>query len=294
MKRRLRKFLEEWIIPPGFMFIMDRIYSGQSLRTTAHESAILARNVRFRDMYVGRRCFVIGNGPSLNKQDLTPLANEMTIVMNHFHRHPILEQWQPTFYCEADPPINYTTEQIELRKSLLSKLDPQGFFLRMEMKTMVENHNMFPLEKTYYVKMVHKSLTERTVPDLTKPMPGARDTSILALMLALTLGCSPIYCLGLDYDWLSHRSQHRHFYDVCYPVEERADRDDLGSYSYLHLIEMSRTAWRSHQALLEIAQRRGQKILNATEGGFLDVYPTVPFADAMGDSRLGPDGSSAD
>src|ERR1044072_5448632 len=41
---------------------------------------LLKRNEVFRNRHKGQRCFVLGNGPSLRNQDLTPLANEITFV----------------------------------------------------------------------------------------------------------------------------------------------------------------------------------------------------------------------
>src|SRR6185295_12690269 len=39
---------------------------------------LLKRNEIFRDRHKGKRCFVIGNGPSLKNQDLSLLADEIT------------------------------------------------------------------------------------------------------------------------------------------------------------------------------------------------------------------------
>ena len=40
---------------------------------------------RFKNKYKGKRCFIIGNGPSLNKMDLSPLKNEYTFGLNRFY-----------------------------------------------------------------------------------------------------------------------------------------------------------------------------------------------------------------
>ena len=36
----------------------------------------------FRNKHKGERCVIVGNGPSLNEMDLTPLANETTFAVN--------------------------------------------------------------------------------------------------------------------------------------------------------------------------------------------------------------------
>ena len=52
----------------------------------------------YKNKHIGKRVFLIGNGPSLNKTNLDLLANEYTIAMN---RIPLLYKntiWRPTYY----------------------------------------------------------------------------------------------------------------------------------------------------------------------------------------------------
>jgi hypothetical protein len=39
----------------------------------------------YKDIHRGKRCFIIGNGPSLNQLDLTLLKNEYTFGMNRIY-----------------------------------------------------------------------------------------------------------------------------------------------------------------------------------------------------------------
>ncbi|GGA29383.1 6-hydroxymethylpterin diphosphokinase MptE-like protein [Neptunicoccus cionae] len=58
---------------------------------------------RLREKYQGtKRCFLIGNGPSLNDTDLSLLKDEVTFAVNGFFlKLPDLD-WTPTFYCVED------------------------------------------------------------------------------------------------------------------------------------------------------------------------------------------------
>src|SRR5690349_18838408 len=60
----------------------------QGNRLRREFGSLLKRNEVFRNLHKGRRCFIIGNGPSIKDQDLSPLANEITLVTNSFHVHP--------------------------------------------------------------------------------------------------------------------------------------------------------------------------------------------------------------
>ena len=51
-----------------------------------------------REHYRGsKRCFIIGNGPSLNETDLTVLENEITFAVNGFFLKASDLSWSPTF-----------------------------------------------------------------------------------------------------------------------------------------------------------------------------------------------------
>lgn len=283
MKQKMRVFLKDWVIPPGFLRIIHKAEHYRNSRsqyglTKAEISNILSRNEKFNGMYAGRRCFVIANGPSLAKLDLSFLKNDITIVMNLFFRHPILNVWQPTFYCAAEPPTGgwKNVHMIPIMKEGIAKLSPQAFFIPLITKKISEQYFVHPPEKTYYLRM-EGAATKDSELDLTKTVPGAPDTSIMAVMLAIALGCSPIYLLGLDYDWLAHRSIHRHFYGENEDTIET--REDLGAKSYLKQMESVISCYNAHSKLKDIASHRGQRIYNATEGSFMDEYPLINYSD---------------
>jgi len=67
-----------------------------------------SKNLELKDKHLGKRAFIIGNGPSILNQDLTRLSNEVTFVLNSFFYHPQYEQISPTYLCNCDPVSNYT------------------------------------------------------------------------------------------------------------------------------------------------------------------------------------------
>ncbi|MFN5391624.1 MAG: hypothetical protein ACK5CM_21135 [Pseudanabaena sp.] len=77
------------------------------------------KNLELKDKHIGKRAFIIGNGPSILKQDLTRLSNEVTFVLNSFFHHPQYEQINPTYLCNCDPvshDINFRKNWYELQK----------------------------------------------------------------------------------------------------------------------------------------------------------------------------------
>lgn len=276
---KLTRSLIYWLIPQGIKDV-KRLFERRIFRgiSSHEEKQIFNRNNKWQGKYKKRRCFVIGNGPSLANHDLEPLGQEITIVMNSFNRHPVLRKWKPTFYCRAEPAISYDSpERIASIPNNLEGINADGYFFPIEAKPIFDKHRFLPEEKIFFVLM-KDSINDYKSINLAAPIPLASDTSILAIMVALGMGFSEIYLIGLDYDWLSHRSYHKHFYDKNDPKQTR---EHLSNYRYLDLIKSSFSAWVSHEMLREIGRSEGQHIFNATQDGFLDVYEEITLAEAL-------------
>ena len=278
IKKRISWYLDNWAIPPGMRRVQQRYQFHKKNHLSNEESKILSRNKALQNCFKGRRCFVIGNGPSLKQHDLLPLGNEVTVVMNHFYAHPVLKHWSPTVHCAGDPSGDYWLHSLE---RMLTEIHSDYHLLRLSVKPFVDKLNIDIPENIRYTK-AHTDIfnwPQKCLSlDLTQPLPRVQNTSILAVELALAMGCSPIYLLGLDYDYLSHRSMDRHFYEA---KDSSFKPVDLGATSFEHQMMVCLNIWRCHETLKQIAETRGQEIINITEGGFLDVYPLGKYCDCF-------------
>lgn len=279
INKQTRKFLEDWIIPQGYQRIIQRMKPERSPRVSVQDSEIMARNAKFRDLYAGRRCFVIGNGPSLKQQNLDVLKDDVTIAMNYFFKHPVLGLWQPTAYCVAENPENYTPRIIQDMKSGIAEINSQAIFIPLSVKQLNEQYHIYPKDRTSYLNItggpIYDWPIKKRIINLTSVLPGPPSTAHMAIMVALYLGCSPIYLIGLDSDYLAHRSYIEHFYPT--PEEERHNVENLLTYSYKTLMDAALKLWMTYEALRDIALQDNKEIYNAGVGGFLDVFPRVKF-----------------
>ena len=243
------------------------------------DNAILMRNNIFNNCHKNRRCFVIGNGPSLKTQDLSYLKNELTFVVSGFYKHPIVEQWQPNYYCFADAVFYDGSEQV--RKFFLDLSDhiySSIFFMPLQgRKIFLENYHL-PIERTYFT-LFKGELGKRLVrfPDLRKAIPGVQGVSQMPIMMAMYMGCSPIYLLGMDHDWLAQRGMDRHFYKETTVHGHPVAHGNLDAYSYESELIAVLNLWKGYNNLKKVANQHNIQIINATNGGFLDVYPRVKY-----------------
>jgi hypothetical protein len=276
----LRRAVSEWILPPAVKRVLARTMMRQgSQAIQPAERAVLAANARLQGAYTGRRCLVLGNGPSLASVDIDSLGGEVTIVMNAYNQNPAMRLWQPVVHCAAEPASSYASpDRLRFLEGIVSGYTSTIHVFPIEMKVVFDRTGILPPERLVFVKQDGRKAAEFDRIDLTGPVPSAHDTSILAVSVAIAMGCDPIVLLGLDYDWLSHRSINKHFYDdaqIWWPAE------DMAETPYLEVMRQSMPSWEAHAALRRIAANSGQTIVNATEGSFLDVYPTATLGEIL-------------
>lgn len=231
---------------------------------------LMARNDVFRDRHAGQRCFVIGNGPSINDQDLAPLEAEITLVTNAFFKHPFLDRLSPNYYVLTDP-IYF--DGSEASRACLIELNARvsstTYFIPDSASEVINQYALLPADRAYYVGLAG-NLAHNLAwsPDLTDVLPGVRTVVQLAIIAALYMGCNPIYLLGMDHDWLSHTSEHKTFYGGRSMANEGARTD----WKYKDLMEAVLIMWRGYESIQAVAKSRSAQIVNATRGGFLDVF----------------------
>lgn len=278
------------ILPAGII----RLISYSLSRYYYHQEyfkykGVLQKNIIFKDKHKGKRCFIIGNGPSLQKQDLSLLKREVTFVTNAFWRHPILgKSWQPTYYCLADPLyFKKNASNVDGCKTLKEfygrmneKINNSTFFISLLGFDLIQKNNFIRKSKLHYLWLNDVySNSEKYEIDLASAVPAVQSVVQMAIEAAIYMSCNPIYLLGVDHDWLKTPNiSNGHFY------KEETDNNSISSISlrspksyYKNELEANIRLWQKYEKLLDLADKKGIKIYNATEGGFLDVFPRVKY-----------------
>lgn len=76
-------------------FYVDNVFDQNVVQMTSRLEAL-------RGMYRGQRCFLMGNGPSLNNMDLDLLENEIVWGSNRCYLLFDRIRWRPRFYTAVD------------------------------------------------------------------------------------------------------------------------------------------------------------------------------------------------
>jgi len=221
---------------------------------------------KYRNLHQGKRCFIIGTGPSLRMDDLNKLEEngEITIGVNGVVRAYSSTKWRPTYYM-----INGRGALVAWGDELLGECRTEHMF-------MPDNID-YPHGGAF--EIYHLS---RLQADLHCPPPFTKDFSRgcyafgvthCALQFAAYMGFSEIYLYGMDF----YYSRDYNYFTPNYrkSLDEAVERyGDAINNIYNRDMMISRAAYLSAKQAME---ERGIKTYNATRRTWLDVFERVNF-----------------
>jgi|SRR3989344_4565008 len=244
----------------------------------------LKDNLRLKNIHSGKRCFIMGNGPSLKDQDLTKLKNEWTFVVNSFYLHPQYDLIHPKFYAIFDSRYFIgDSESLRYLQEVSGRVHEDTVMIfPLKSKRLIEKNNIFLKNKKIY--MYAKGFLDENysgVIELHKTIPTPMSVSVTCLMVAIYMGFDPIYLMGLEHDWLAHKSNPNvrvdapHFYDN---KENQYFINDSAVNTYELNCWCSYLLFKNYRLL---KKGTDSKIYNLTPNSFLDVFPFKKFEEVV-------------
>lgn len=155
--------------------------------------------------WAGRRCFIIGGGPSLKDFDFSLLENELTIGINRAY-----EKFSP-----VSPTILYSMDTRFYRwccggdygeEAKRKFVDFSGIRLWCDLGN-------FPFENLYYIRSRGRYGTPVSLGGIFH----GNNSGYGAIQVALALGAAPIYLLGFD---LKHEADGRSHWHSGHPEKQ--------------------------------------------------------------------------
>lgn len=236
--------------------------------------SVLTRNEKkllsLKNIYRGRRGFIIGNGPSLNKLDLNLLKDEITIGCNGIFMLFAQMNYLPTFYTVEDTLVAEDRAEMINKIRGITKIFPYDlrYCLKSDPDTVFINflrrYSGFPKFSTQGESLIYWGGT----------------VTFMNMQLAHYLGIREVYLIGMDHNYkapskvdeqkgcviTSHSSDVNHFHP-----------DYFGPGYRYHdpMVERMEVAYRKAK---EAYEDNGGFIYNATSGGKLEVFDRVEFS----------------
>lgn len=230
-----------------------------------------------KDQFRGKnRCFIIGNGPSLNRTNLSKLKNEISFGVNGIFLNTFPPSFRPTFYVVEDHLVaEDRAEQINQFNGVI-KLFPTylAYCLREAPDTIFFNH--LPRKSAPHGFDFSLNASEVTYTGGT--------VTFTCMQLAYFLGFKEIILIGVDHSYTIPPSTKK---QTDYNIEVLdMDEDDPNHFSTSYFGKGFR--WHNphvekmEKAYLEakkITTENGVSIINATKGGNLEVFDRKNYDD---------------
>lgn len=245
------------------------------------------RMKRFKKMYQGKRCFVVGNGPSLNEQDLDLIKDEYSFGVNSIYKIFNRTVWRPTFYCVQDYAVFEGLPKKELQD--ISNLTHATF---IRMATYGRYTKKCELIKRLVLTPIWTTVKDKETggaPFSEKSdfvIYDASTVTYMALQLAAYMGFEEIFLIGVDNNMPYHTEKDGsitvndlsiacHFYDK--------PEDNIGKDAYIHRAPDYEMVNDSYLSAENYSRRKGSfRIYNATRGGKLEAFERVDLDSVVG------------
>lgn len=229
-----------------------------------------------------KRCFIVGNGPSLNYHDLDQITNEDTFGCNGIYKVFESTKWRPKYYCGIDPTFCRVELQNASRAAFFSK--NCEFFFTSITNNGFQYRDLF--ENYRFVKTINWYKNGLRVPffanDIEKGVCVSGTVSYLMMQLAFYFGYKEIYLLGMDFSFSVERhndgritiNDTKNHFGVIDSSDIQEENRKVTGFSYVADVDVQT---REYIKAREYAKENELKIYNATRGGKLEVFERVDF-----------------
>lgn len=219
-----------------------------------------------KNKYKGSRCFIMANGPSLLKCDLSLLKNEITICSNAHYLVWDQLNFVPTFITVEDRLVAEDRAKELNSLSGITKVFPYdlSYVLKKDKDTIFIN---FLRE--------YENIPQFTFDFFNKVYWGG-TVSYLNMQLAYYLGFSEIYLIGFDHNYVVTEKINNYVITSDKDDVNHIHPDYFGKGYRWHDPNVARMESSYRQAFIDLTQKN-IKIFNATKGGMLEVFPRIEY-----------------
>ncbi len=225
----------------------------------------------FKDIHKGKSCFIIGNGPSLNKMDLSKLTSHYTFGLNKIYM----------MFDKVDLNLSYlvSVQQhvIEQSKEEFEKFTFPMFLSYRKSKV----HNFKNKNIKYILTGNPKTTSFQT--DITKKVLEGATVTYVAMQIAYYMGFEKVFLIGVDHNFqfegkpleikTMQGSDPNHF-DPNYFKGQQWGLPDL------------ETSERYYNIAKETYEKAGREIIDATVDGKLQVYKKISYDQALAEASV--------
>lgn len=216
-----------------------------------------------KDLNKDKRCFIVGNGPSLTLEQLEKIKNEDCFGANRIYKMFKKTEWRPQYYVIQD--------KYDMTKGVYDTLDVPYLFIS---DIYWKEHGMKnPNAICYHTERSLKQTSNLPFSEeCSKFIQVASTVTFTMIQLACYMGYKEIYLIGMDHTyanvtndkgviiWKNNVKSH--------VFEDERPNEVVANISYME---------DAYKAAKKYCEVHDIKIYNATIGGELEVFERIDF-----------------
>lgn len=271
IKVNMKKFIKECLLPPYIFKFLVQSYSvcGEILK---NRRMIVKDNSKFKDVNNGKRCFILGNGPSVNTIDLEILKNEDVIVMSNFYLHKDYNKINPKYHVIVKVYDNLIPleDQIKWYKDMEVNVKCEAIFFNTDQYDILKKKNLFNKFNLNFISTANRINRKFDISKITK---HHRTGPLSCLEIAIYMGYTEIYLLGIELDTFCSK-EYKYFFnrDLMKTKDENIKDNDNVKSSMTELLYNNWLTYKDFSEVAEYAEHNSIKIFNLSEISKLDMF----------------------
>lgn len=251
------------------------------------QKSILLKNTDMYNAQAGKRCFILGNGPSLNVDRLDLLKNEDVFTVNQAIRNPMFHELHPKCHFWIDrnffvinPDNPEDVELLEYMKKIAYSSETINCFYPLDQFDFVNKHGLYIENRTFFLEpRLHLCNYKHFTPDISHLTFSFGTVVQNAIVTAIYMGYKEIYLLGCDSTGIINtlnaalKIQNN---DYGYLVsdneklrmEKMVARSKVTDYAYSYYMML-----KGYDFLYKACQNNNIKLINCSSNSVLDMMP---------------------
>lgn len=226
--------------------------------------------------HAGRRCFILGNGPSLNRIDLAKLQGEISFGVNSIFLMTQTNGFLPTYYVVEDNLVFTENQQAIDAYAGVTKILPKVYAEKLACR---DECFVFDMDTSFYNR---RDPARYAVPQFNREGEArfycGQSVTFINMQLAYYMGFEQVVLVGMDFSYTkppSHDQQGNHIHSHG-DDPNHFNKDYFGKGKTWKDPRLGRVLRSYMRAKFEF-ESVGRSIVNATPGGELELFPRVAF-----------------
>ena len=259
---------------------------------------LLKNNRVFEKQFEGKRCFILGNGPSLKSVDLSLLSDEYTFTVNQASRNPQFHLLKTNFHFWVDPVFfdidlarPADVELLDYMKHVKDNNNSPKVFYPVEREAFVKKFDLDKSLDVFYFKSGLHFMDSTKKIDYTKIVPGFGTVVQWCITMAIFMGFKEIYLLGCDNTGLINNIKAsmntpvtEYNYEITANEQERLEKQSKQKPLYDYVLSYA-DVLKDYDLLCKYCSNNGILLINCTQQSAIDCIPQCKLEDVLRDKQ---------